>query len=211
MLLLSMRCVDWIWPDRPLTQLSARKMTCSVSRARICGRCEATVFRLQRCGSFESRSERCSLLYTRDTAQHDVRIQISRLCEIGQRPTRVHYRVRLKQLENMLVPFRGVVARVPNGGVCPISVHLPEPHFFAVSDSCRKLTHDRSMRSIFAPSTHVASVSRSSTAHSCTRECAFVRAWGADLCSSLFWWFHETCLATHARSDPSFAAKLALA
>lgn len=43
-----------------------------------------------------------------------------------------------------LVPFKGVVARGPSGGVCPMSVHLPEPHFFAVSDSCCRLTHARS-------------------------------------------------------------------
>lgn len=54
--------------------------------------------------------------------------QRSRVCASGT----------LSSLECALVPFEGVVARGPSGGVCPMRAHLPEPHFFGVSDSGRR-------------------------------------------------------------------------
>lgn len=142
-----------IWPERYLTPLSSRKMTCSAARARIFGRCETTVFRLQRCAAsrvaqqamFTSvHSSPCSMTYA--SRSLDCAILVS-----DQR-SRVIECVASACSDFALVPFKGVVARDPSGGVCPIGVHLPEPHFFAVSDSCRRLTHVHScVRSLRHP------------------------------------------------------------
>jgi hypothetical protein len=88
--------------------------------------------------------------------------------------------------QHMRVPFKGVVARGPIGGVCPSAVHSPEPHFSAVSDKGRERARTL-LRSIFAPCVHVASVSRSALDRAEMRAVASVRAWGAELCSDVFW------------------------
>ena len=102
-----------------------------------------------------------------------------------------------------LVPFEGVVARGRIGGVCPMAVQRTEPHFSLVSDKGRK--HACALlSSIFAPREHVANVSRSARDRAEMRECASVRAWGAEICSDVFWLYAHAC-------DRSFDAKLALA
>lgn len=91
-----------------------------------------------------------------------------------------------------LVPFEGVVARGRTGGVCPMAVQRAEPHFSLVSDKGRKYACAL-LSSIFAPREHVANVSRSARDRAEMRECASVRAWGAELCSDVFWLYAHAC------------------
>ena len=184
-----------VWPTLCLTAFAVSNDTRSTARARIYGRCAATHFRLQRSRCCRSRSRvRAMFTSVHSSPSGKQYVSMTLDCAILSRQKRPFEATLLlsSTTERNVVPFKGVVARVPTGGVCPIAVQRAQPHFSAVSDRGRVHALGR-LSSIFAPRMHVANVSRSPLDRAEMQDRSGVRAWGAELCSDVFWLYAHAC------------------